>query len=102
MDCGTKLMSSSKSFGKISIECFNLALNFLPSDDKKTKAKLVYSRAIAILSANDSTQLDHAIRDANTYVKLRPSAKVTMVYYFIFIIQYLQAIGLGQVNTFKC
>lgn len=73
----------------MSIESFSLALTFLPSADAydKMKAKLIYSRATAILSVNDSTQLTQAIRDANMYVKLRPSAKV---YYFIFIIQYHQ------------
>lgn len=84
------MSSPSEGFVKMSIECFSLALTFLPSADNKIKAKLIYSRAKAILSVNDSTQLTQATKDANMYVKLRPSAKVTIVYYFIFIIRYQQ------------
>jgi len=72
---------SCKAFTKMSIECFTLAQRFLPSNDSsKLKANTSYSRATAILTANESTQLAQAIKDANTYVELCPtSAKVRKV-----------------------
>ena len=79
MDCGKKLMSC-KAFVKMSIQCFTLAQRFLPSDDvSKLKANISYSRATAILTANESTQLAQAIKDANTYVKQCPTVKVRKV-----------------------
>ena len=77
------MSSKSQGFVKISIECFSLAEKFLADADKKMKAKLLHLRATAILTVNDSTQLALATRDANMYVKLRPSAKVTIIYFFI-------------------
>ena len=77
MDCGKKLMSSKLAFA---IECFSLAQKFLPSDDNsKLKAKISYFRATAILTANESTQLAQAIKDANSYVELCPTVKVIKV-----------------------
>lgn len=80
MDCGKKLMSF-KAFAKMSIECFTLAQTFLPGNDSsKLKANISYSRATAILTASESTQLAQAIKDANTYVELCPtSVKVRKV-----------------------
>ena len=79
MDCGKKLMSS-KAFAKMSsiaIECFSLAQKFLPSNDNsKLKANISYFRATAILTANESTQLAQAIKDANNYVEQCPTVKV--------------------------
>ena len=65
----------------MSIECFTLAQKFLPSNDSsKLKATISYSRATAILTTNESTQLAQAIKDANTYVELCPrSVKVRKV-----------------------
>ena len=78
MDCGKKLMSSKyKPFTKMSIECFTLAQTFLPSNDgSKLKANISYSRATAILTANESTQLAQAIEDASTYVEQCHTVKV--------------------------
>lgn len=59
----------------MSIECFTLAERFLPSNDSsKLKANISYSRAKAILIANESTQLGQAIKDANSYVEQCPKS----------------------------
>ena len=64
----------------MSINCFTLAQRFLPSNDSsKLKANISYFRATAILTANESTQLAQAIKDANTYVKQCPTVKVRKV-----------------------
>ncbi len=78
MDCGTKFMST-KTFVKMSITCFTLALKFLPSTDNALKANVSYSRATVILTISDSTQFDLATSDAKTCVELCPSVKVTIV-----------------------
>ena len=74
-NCGKRLMAS-KSFGKISLECFALAETFLPEPDKCIKANISYSRASAILSASMSSHYQLAINDARTYVERFPSFKV--------------------------
>ena len=79
---------SPGAFAKMSIECFTLAQTFLPSNDSgKVKANISYSRATAILTANESTQLVQAIDDANTYVEQCPTVKVIKSkpnYHYIF------------------
>ena len=80
MNCGKRLLSS-KAFASMSIECFTLAQTFLPSNDSgKLQAKISYSRAAAILTVNESTQLAQAIKDVNAYVEQYPtSVKVIKV-----------------------
>lgn len=74
MGCGKKLLLS-KALANMSIECFTLAETFLPSNDSsKLRAKISYSRAKAILTVNESTQLAQAIKDANAYVEQRPTS----------------------------
>ena len=71
---------SCKAFAKMSIECLALAEMFLPSNDSgKLKANISYSRATAILTVNESTQLAQAIKDANTYVEQCRNVKVRKV-----------------------
>ena len=75
---------SLEAFATMSIKCFNLAQTFLPNNDdndsNKLRANISYSRATAILTANESTQLAQAIKDANTYVEQCPrSVKVRKV-----------------------
>ena len=74
-NCGKRLMES-KSFVKISLECFALAETFLPEPDMCLKANISYSRASAILSASLSSHYQLAINDARTYVEQFSSFEV--------------------------
>ena len=74
-NCGKRLMES-KSFVKISLECFALAETFLPEPDMHIKANISHSRASAILSASLSSHYQLAVNDARTYVEQFPSFEV--------------------------